>query len=180
MATEIAQWCKKGRKILGMQLPCAASSAELHPRVRSECSWAPYWSIWDGFSMEINGFGHHFGSMFDAFLATNLEATKAACHDDVSHAIRGHLPTTPLGAPFSQYLWRALLFKTYILGKCQELPRAAKSCQEPKANERRLLNYKLRFADHKTRSSATNASNNTGSADLGFEQQRRVLRKGCA
>ena len=49
---------------------------------------------------------------------------------------------------------------------CQELPRAAKSCQEPKANERRLLNYKLRFADHKTRSSATNASNNTGSAVL--------------
>ena len=66
----------------------------------------------------------------DAFLATNLQTTKAACHDDVGHAIRGHLPTTPLGAPFSQYLWRALLFKTYILGKCQELPRTAKN-QKP-------------------------------------------------
>ena len=54
----------------------------------------------------------------------------AACHDDDGHAIRGHLPTTPLGAPFSQYLWRALLFKIYILGKCQELPRAAKN-QKP-------------------------------------------------
>ena len=63
----------------------------------------------------------------DAFLATNLQTTKAACHDDVGHAIRGHLPTTPLGAPFSQYLWRALLFKIYILGKCQELPRTAKN-----------------------------------------------------
>ena len=47
----------------------------------------------------------------DAFLATDLQTTKAACHDDDGHAIRGHLPTTPLGAPFSQYFWRALLSK---------------------------------------------------------------------
>ena len=80
----------------------------------------------------------------DAFLATNLQTTKAACHDDVGHAIRGHLPTTPLGAPFSQYLWRALLFKTYILGKCQELPRAAKSCQElPRTKSQRTQTSEL-------------------------------------
>ena len=57
----------------------------------------------------------------DAFLATNLQTTKAACHDDVGHAIRRELPTTPLGAPFSQYFWRA--FKFWENAKsCQELP----------------------------------------------------------
>ena len=113
-AQKSPKWCKKGRKTLGMQLPCAASSAELHPRVRSECSWAPYWSIWDGFLMKINRFGHHFGWIFDAFLATNLQTTNAACHDDIDHAICGQLPATPLGAPFSQYIWLAMLLKAQI------------------------------------------------------------------
>ena len=63
----------------------------------------------------------------DAFLATDLQTTKAACHDDDGHAIRGHLPKTPLGAPFSQYLLACFAVQNLHFGKnaksCQELPR---------------------------------------------------------
>ena len=58
--------------------------------------------------MKLPRFGHHFGSTFEAFLATDLQTTKAARRVDIGKAIRGQLPTTPLGAPFSQYFWRAL------------------------------------------------------------------------
>ena len=51
----------------------------------------------------------------------------AACHDDDGHAIRGHLPKTPLDAPFSQYLLACFAVQNLHFGKnaksCQELPR---------------------------------------------------------
>ena len=69
----------------------------------SERSWVPFWLILDGLWMNFDGFGYHFYLIVYKFLATILQTTKAACPDDIGHTIRGQLPTTPLGAPFSQY-----------------------------------------------------------------------------
>ena len=87
--------------------------------------------------MKLHQFWHHFRSTLDAFLMANLQTTKAACHDDIGQAIRGQLPTTPLGALFLQHFWRAILFTALILGKCQEPPKADK-------------NQKLTNADHQS------------------------------
>ena len=67
--------------------------------------------FWDGISKMFNGIWYHDASIFYKILATILHTTKAACPDDIGHAIRGQLPVTPPGAPFSQYFWRALLSK---------------------------------------------------------------------
>ena len=55
--------------------------------------------------MIFNGIVYHFDSSFYKFLATILHTTKAACPDDIGNAIRGQLPTAPLGAPLSQYFY---------------------------------------------------------------------------
>ena len=113
--------------------PREGPDIHLFPGLFWERSWAPFWMIWDGFLMKLHQFWHHFRSTLDAFLMANLQTTKAACHDDIGQAIRGQLPTTPLGAVFLQHVWRAMLFYRLNIGK---MPRAAKSCQKPKANER--------------------------------------------
>ena len=51
--------------------------------------------LWDGFSMIFNAIWYHFYSIFYKFLATVLHTTKAACPDEIGHAIRGQLPVTP-------------------------------------------------------------------------------------
>ena len=72
--------------------------------------------------MIFNGIWYHVYSIFCNSLATILHATKAACPDDIGNAIRGQLPTTPLGAPFSQYFWCAMPSKVEQMRKCQEPP----------------------------------------------------------
>ena len=86
----------------------------------------------------------------------------SACHDDVGTQVvdnRRHLDGfwMDCGIMFDRY---PLFLESLFIAS------TAQNCQEPKANERRLLNYKLHVAVYKTRSSATNASNNTGSAVL--------------
>ena len=89
---------------------------DLVPRSLSEHSCAPFWWICNDLSMKCHSLLQHVGLIFDAFLATNLQTTKATCHDD-SCAIRGQLPTTPLGAPFSQYFWRPFLSNAKLNAK---------------------------------------------------------------
>ena len=106
-----AQNRPSGAKMLTFsQRRCALFPTYFHTYF-SERSWVPFWLILDGLRMNFDGFGYHFYLIVYKFLATILQTTKAACPDDIGRAIREQLPTTPLGAPFSQYFWRALLSK---------------------------------------------------------------------
>ena len=155
MAAKIAQVSPKGSKKYPGRTLFDVLEASLLPR--------SFWVCFGLISINFNRLWHLVDSNSDALLAANVQTTKAAFHDDISHATQEKTThnaarRTLLAIPVACFAVQNLHF-----GK---MPRAAKNCQEPKANERRLLNYKLRVADHKTRSSATNASNNTGSAVL--------------
>ena len=58
------------------------------------------------------------------------------------------------------------LTRSELTATFEKMPRTAKNWQKAKANERRPPNYTLQHAVHETRSTETNASNNTGSAVL--------------
>ena len=53
--------------------PGAVLTAPCIQRALSDRSWAPLWSILDDFSKKFNGFGDHFGYMFDALQATTFQ-----------------------------------------------------------------------------------------------------------
>ena len=134
------KWCPRAVLRAFTRPPREGPDIHLFPGLFWERSWAPFWMIWDGFLMKLHQFWHHFRSTLDAFLMANLQTTKAACHDDIGQAIRGQLPTTPLGAVFLQHVWHAVLFIALILGKCQELPKAAKN-QKPTNADNQTQNF---------------------------------------
>ena len=86
------------------------------------------------------------------------KATKAAYLDDIDHAIRGQRHNAATRILLVRYTVQRPNF--------EKMPRTAQNLQKPKANERRPPNYTLQHAVRETRSSATNAYNNTGSAVL--------------
>ena len=107
-----ATLCQKGRFLRGAWHPLGHQMDRSWNRPASEITFgALQGTIWDELLMKCHGCLHHFGLIFDAFLATILQTTKATCHDEIGLAIHGQLPTTPPNAPFSQYFWRALLSK---------------------------------------------------------------------
>ena len=71
-----AKWRQNATPKTPVVLQNTVPGTDLLPRSLSECSWASFWSIWDGFLMNFKGFGHQFGSIFDNSAIT-LQTTEA-------------------------------------------------------------------------------------------------------
>ena len=99
------------------------------------------------------------------FWATSLHTTKAACPDDIGHAICGQLPVTPLGAPLACF---AICFaiKSKVLRKYQEPPRTDKN--------QKLTNANLRTTHYSTPSTKLGSPRRTLPTIRGRRCSRRM------